>query len=268
MTDRPPMGQDAETASRGSRAQRMFGAQAAAYSVSAVHVKDASLEAMRRLAAPGRYGWAVDVGTGAGFTAFAMADYSRSVLAMDPTLPMLLQARRLGLERRLPNLALSQGVAEALPIASESLDLVTSRVAAHHFADLATALGEVHRVLKAGGVLVMADSIAPEDAGVARWMNDVELRRDFSHVKNWKASELEAMLAARGMSIRQREDARIHLEFNAWVERTATPAEQAASLRWDFQTAPAAVKEAFQVRVGDGDISFSWPCLVLRAAKG
>jgi SAM-dependent methyltransferase len=249
----------------------MFGAQAAAYSVSTVHVGDASLEAMRRLAAPipsgGRYGWAVDVGTGAGFTAFAMADYSHRVLATDPTLPMLLQARRLGLERRLPNLALSQSVAEALPIASESVDLVTSRVAAHHFTDLAKALDEAHRVLKVEGVLVMSDSIAPEDDGVARWMNDVELRRDFSHVKNWKASELEVMLAARGMSIQRREHARVQLQFNSWVERTATPAEQVASLRRDFQTAPAAVKEAFQILGGDGDISFSWPCLVLRAAK-
>ena len=254
-----------------SPAQRMFGAQASAYSASAVHVSDASLEAMQRLAAPitsaGRYGWAVDLGTGAGFTAFAMAGYSHRVLATDPTLPMLLQARRLGLERRLPNLALSQSVAEALPIASESVDLVTSRVAAHHFTDLAKALDEVRRVLKEGGALVMADSIAPEDDGMARWMNDVELRRDFSHVKNWKASELEAMLAARGMSIQRREHARIQLQFNSWVERTATPAEQAASLRWDFQAAPEAVKKAFQIRVGDGDISFSWPCLVLRAAK-
>ena len=205
------MNQHAETDPPASTAQRMFGAQAAAYSTSTVHVSDASLEAMRQLAREGRYGWAVDLGTGAGFTAFAMADYSHRVLATDPTLAMLLQGRRLGLQRRLANLALGQSVAEALPIASESVDLVTSRVAAHHFADLAAALDEVHRVLKAGGVLVMADSIAPEDDGMARWMNDVELRRDFSHVKNWKASELETMLAVRGMSIRRKAVSYTHL---------------------------------------------------------
>lgn len=264
------MSQEAEAVPQGSPAQSAtggFGARASAYSVSTIHVRDASLEAMQRLAAQGRYGWAVDVGTGAGFTAFAMADYSHRVLATDPTLPMLLQARRLGQERGLANLALSQSVAEALPLASASVDLVTSRVAAHHFTDLAKALDEVQRVLKVGGVLVMADSIAPEDDGMARWMNDVELRRDFSHVKNWKASELEAMLAVRGMSIQRREHARIQLQFNSWVERTATPAEDAASLRRDFHTAPVAAKKAFQIQVSDGDISFSWPCLVLRAAK-
>ena len=261
------MGRYVENAAKGSRAQQMFGSQAPAYSTAAVHVGDASLEAMRRLAAQGFYKWTVDLGTGAGFTAFAIADYSQRVLATDPTLPMLHQTRRLGLERRLSNLALSQNVAEALPIAGNSVDLVTCRVSAHHFTDLGKALDEAQRVLKGKGVLLMADSIAPEDDAVAEWMNDVELRRDFSHIKDRKASEIEAMLAARGMYILQRENTRIHLQFNDWVERTATPREEVVSLRRDFLRATAAVKKAFQIWAVNGDLNFSWPCLVFRAIK-
>ena len=193
------MARDGEYNQPGTSSQRMFGPRAGAYARSSVHVRDDSLDIIQRMASQfvsRQCHWAADLGTGAGFTAFAMADYSHRVVATDPTRAMLEQARRLGRERGLTNLALTQNVAEALPFADSSLDLVTSRVAGHHFADLDRALDEVRRVLKVGGALLMADSIAPEDVAVAHWMNDVELRRDFSHVKNRKVSELEFITSA------------------------------------------------------------------------
>jgi ubiquinone/menaquinone biosynthesis C-methylase UbiE len=245
----------------------MFGAQAPVYATSQVHVHDASLDALRRLAGAGPYRWAVDLGTGAGFTAFAMSPCAQRVLATDLTRPMLEQARRLGRERQLINLALVQAPAEALPFAAGSLDLVTCRVACHHFASLEQALDEVRRVLKPGGALVVADSVSPEDDAVSRWMNDVELRRDFSHVHNRKVSQWEALLAGRGLAITGREMLRIHLEFNDWVARTATPQAEVESLRRDFLCASAPVRQAFQIRPAGNDIHFSWPCLAFRAVK-
>ena len=80
-----------------------------------------------------------------------------------------------------------------LRFAAASLDLITCRAAAHHFRDFAAALDEARRALRPGGSLVMADSIAPEDDAVAEWMNDIELRRDFSHIKNRKISVIRQM---------------------------------------------------------------------------
>jgi ubiquinone/menaquinone biosynthesis C-methylase UbiE len=248
-------------------AQRMFGAQAPVYAASRVHVRDASLDAITRLAGPGPHGWVVDLGTGAGFTAFAMCGAARRVLATDLTRPMLEQARRLGGERKLGNLALAQAPADALPLSGGSVDLVTCRVACHHFANLDAALDEARRVLRPGGALVVADTVAPEDEAVARWMNDVELRRDFSHVENRPVSHWEAMLAARGLAITGREVHRVELEFNDWVARTATPQPQVQSLRRDFLAAAPAVRQAFHIQPAGDDIRFSWPCLVFRAVK-
>jgi ubiquinone/menaquinone biosynthesis C-methylase UbiE len=252
---------------KGTLSQQMFGSRAPVYATSQVHVSDDSLELIKSFIAPGTYGWAVDLGTGAGFTAFAMAEFSRRVLATDPTLPMLQQSRRMGQERQLGNLMVCQNAAEALPFANNSLDLVTSRVAAHHFANFGQALEEIQRVLKAGGVLVMADSVAPEDDAVAEWMNDVELRRDFSHVKDRQVAEIEAMLAERGLDIVQQEYARIYLQFNDWVARTATPQEEITTLREDFLSASPSAREAFQIQAVGDDIHFSWPCLVFQALR-
>jgi ubiquinone/menaquinone biosynthesis C-methylase UbiE len=196
-----------------------------------------------------------------------MTEVSQRVLATDLTLPMLQQTRRLGRERQLGNLMICQNAAEALPIAGESLDLVTCRVAAHHFANFAQALDEIQRVLKTGGMLVMADSIAPEDDEVARWMNDVELRRDFSHVKDRQVSEIAEMLAERRLDIVQQEYTRIYLHFNDWVARTATPQWETATLREAFLSASPGVREAFQIQAEGDDIHFSWPCLVFQAVK-
>ena len=69
---------------RESAAQQVFGPQAGVYASSPVHVDDPSLDVVRQmasqpLAGDGRYEWALDMGTGAGFTAFAMAEFSRRV---------------------------------------------------------------------------------------------------------------------------------------------------------------------------------------------
>lgn len=165
--------------SGGTLAQQMFGPQAGVYAESKVHIRDDSLDSVQRLTAPGflegttPYRWAVDIGTGAGFTAFAMAEVSERVVASDITQPMLRQARRISGERGLGNLSLAQNAAESLPFADGSLDLITCRVAAHHFRDFDAALNEARRTLRSGGSLVIADSIAPEDDAVADWMNDI-----------------------------------------------------------------------------------------------
>ena len=253
-----------------ANAQMMFGPQAGIYATSQVHVRDESLDLLQKLTIQSdskAYDWVADLGTGAGFTAFAIADCAGQVVASDPTLPMLNQTRQLGRKRALGNLHLIRTVAESLPFASGTLDLVTSRKAGHHFSDLNRAFDEVRRVLKIGGVFVMADSVCPEDDEVDRWMNDIELRRDFSHVRNRKISEIKGMLAARGLEMDRQEGTRIFLKFNEWVARTAIPMSEVTELRNDFLEAPSGALEAFKIYPTNEDINFSWPCLVFRAVK-
>ena len=282
--------------SGGTLAQQMFGPQAGVYAQSKVHISDDSLESVQKLTAPALrqaqgegaqaqgdgtqdqddgagaapYRWAVDIGTGAGFTAFAMAEVSERVIASDITQPMLRQAGRISGERGLPNVGLVQNAAESLPFADSSLDLITCRKAAHHFRDFEAALDEAQRALRPGGSLVMADTVAPEDDGIARWQNEIELRRDFSHVEDRKISVIRRMLTDRGFEVVGSEDERVYLWFNDWVMRTRVPEDEVAALRQEFQEGSPEVKEAFQVGEpeDDGDFLFSFPVWVFRAVKG
>ena len=259
--------QESRDGSAGSSAQRMFGSQAAMYATSQVHIHDNRLTTLQRMIADfSAARWALDLGTGAGFTAFAAADHAANVVASDVTLEMLLETRRIAGERSLSNVGLCQNRAEALPFACDSIDLVTCRAAGHHFTDLGAAFEEIHRILKPGGALVMADSVSPEDDALAQWYNDVELRRDFSHVENRKVSVLLRMLADRGLNVVEQYDERTYMMFNDWVTHRHTRTRSNYPAPGLPESIPQA-RETFLIEEQGVDIAFAWPSLVFRAVK-
>lgn len=249
-------------------AAEQFGRQAEHYAVSTgVHAHSEGLDVIQEYASLGDRGVAVDIATGAGFTAFAVSPYVERVLATDIAAGMLQQAGHLADERSLDNVELAFVEAEHMPFADGSLDMVTCRQAAHHFYDLPQALREISRVLKPGGVFLLSDTCAPEDDAVAEWMNDVELRRDVSHVWDRKQSEWRVMLQEIGLEVTHLQMVRVHLEFNDWVKRSATAEEEIQPLRRDFLSASEAVVDAFEIEPEGDGINFSWPVVVLRAVK-
>ena len=249
-------------------AAEQFGRQAEHYAVSTgVHAHSEGLDIIQEYASLGDGGLAVDIATGAGFTAFAVSPYVKRVLATDIAAGMLRQAGQLAGERSLDNVELAFVEAEHMPFAAGSLDMVTCRQAAHHFYDLSQALREISRVLKPGGVFLLSDTSAPEEDAVAAWMNDVELRRDATHVWDRKQSEWRVMLQEVGLAVTHLQMVRVHLEFNDWVKRSATPEEKIEPLRRDFLSASEAVVNAFGIEPDGDGINFSWPVVVSRAVK-
>ena len=89
----------------------------------------------------------LDVATGAGHTALAFAPHVAKVTATDITEEMLAQAKKLAASRGLGNVKTVPAKAEDLPFPDMSFDLVTCRLAAHHFADVAAFAAEAFRVL-------------------------------------------------------------------------------------------------------------------------
>ena len=248
--------------------QEQFGRQASYYAISPVHRHGDNLNVVQEYIQKGTYEHAVDIATGAGFTAFLLAEQSQNVLATDITESMLGETRRLGNERGLENVGQGFFVAEALGFLDNSLDIVSCRTAPHHFENVDRFLDEVSRVLKPGGVFVLADTVTPEDDDTAEWMNDIELRRDTSHIRDWAPSEWFNAIQKRGFMLTDSAITRADLAFNNWVERSGTAKDEIERLREDFLTAPDAVREAFMIEPEDrGMISFSWPALVVRALK-
>lgn len=262
------MGRETEAEIR-ERVRAHFERRAEAYATSRPHAFGDSLALMVEWGDPQPSSLVLDIATGTGFTAFAFAQRAQKVFATDLTLAMLKEACRLAKERGLSNVSFHMASAEALPFRDETFDLVTCRLAPHHFADVRRFIWEARRVLKSWGTLVLTDSSSPEDPEVARWQQEVEKLRDPSHVKNYTPSEWRRMVEEAGFSIeRFTTDLRSHLVFSEWVGRSGTPSEVIADLRGRFQRASQAVREAFRIRNEGGEIHFSWMLTILLARKG
>ncbi|MGA8872182.1 MAG: methyltransferase domain-containing protein [Candidatus Acidiferrales bacterium] len=250
-----------------------FGAAAAAYTTSPVHSDPDALRQAVELAQPRPTDRALDIATGAGHTALALAPHVAEVVAYDMTQPMLHETARNAAARGLTNVVTQQGIAEALPFPNASFHIVTVRTAPHHFADVRAALREMARVAKPGARIVIIDSASPEDASLDRQWNQIEKLRDPSHVRNYTPSEWRSMLADAGLRITFEESSFAlengrPMDFAAWVRRMNTPPAAVEELTRLFRNASPAVIEALRIEVAmDGAIFFRVPLITLAAVR-
>jgi ubiquinone/menaquinone biosynthesis C-methylase UbiE len=198
--------------------QEQFGKTAASYLTSAPHARGASLERLVALTSPQKDWRALDVATGGGHVAYTFAPHVQRMWATDITQEMLDMVRAEAGKRGLSNVRTAYAKAEALPFEDASFDLVSCRIAPHHFDSIADFLDEVHRVLKANGLFALVDNVVPAGA-VGDYVNAFERFRDPSHLRAWTMDEWRAALKAHGFAIAHEEQMDKQMEFKSWAAR-------------------------------------------------
>lgn len=230
------------------KVSEQFSPAAQDYLVSAVHAQGADLDQLAALAPGLRARNALDLGCGAGHVSFTVAPHVGHVTAYDLSRAMLDVVAQAARERGMDNIiSVQEGVAEKLPYADASFDLVCSRYSAHHWADVPMALKEIRRVLMRGGKLVMMD-IASFDVPVHdTHLQAIELLRDPSHVRDYTALEWREMMTVAGFEVDALRCWRIKLEFSSWIARMRTPAVHVDAIRSLLGNASEDVRTSLQV---------------------
>ncbi len=246
-----------------------FSQHAEYYAQSSAHAKGDTLEIILNFADPKGTEKVLDIATGTGFTAFALAPKVAHVVATDLTPEMVAKASELAQEQTIENIAFSVAAAESLPFVTASLDLVTCRLAPHHFQNVPKFLSEAHRVLRIDGFFCLVDSVSPESEKLIAWQNRVEKLRDDSHVFGYPPSQWDTMIANAGFEIEKTAHVRnAQMSFLWWVRPQKNPPEVVREIRDAFaELSPDDAKKHYTVKPAGNDLYFSWPMYAVKAKR-
>jgi ubiquinone/menaquinone biosynthesis C-methylase UbiE len=137
----------------------------------------------------------LDVGTGAGTLALALAPLVREVVAVD-LVPELLDAARPSAPA---NVTFLEADAARLPFERGEFDLACSRRTIHHLARPELAIAELARVTRPGGRVFVDDQIAPVDPLAAFELDRFERTRDPSHARTLPDVDFRQLFEANGL---------------------------------------------------------------------
>jgi SAM-dependent methyltransferase len=210
----------------------MWSDRAEAYRTSPIHSEGEDLDLVIEWCEPGPGVTVLDVATGGGHVARRLREAGATVVTVDPAPGMR---------------ADTTATAEDLPFADASFDAVACRVAAHHFADVLTAVKEMARVARHR--VVICDNTFVSEAS-----EEADRVRDPSHVRNYSQPEWHSFFELAGLEVADEQFMHRPLEIQPWLDRTQTPPGDQARVR-----------ELLGDRIKDGWMPL--PTLVIKGVK-
>ncbi|WP_210366821.1 class I SAM-dependent methyltransferase [Bacillus sp. REN3] len=232
--------------------QIQFGKNAGNYVTSTAHAEGADLAELVEIVKNHRTrGSILDIATGGGHVANALAPLAEVVIAYDITEKMLEKAEEFIHGNGHRNVKFVCGDAENLSFPDSSFDIVTCRIAAHHFPHVERFVQEVFRVLKAGGLFILVDNVAPELEEYDEFYNAIEKKRDPSHFRAHKKSKWITFVESAGMQVRSMRTFVKKFQYEIWCARMALPADDKNELSTYMKDAAKDIRDHFSLEVNE-----------------
>ena len=164
---------------------------------------------------------ALDVGTGAGALALALAPLVREVVGVDRVPELLALAN----ERAPANAKFGEGDAIELPFADASFDLAGTLRTLHHIARPELVVAELARVTRPGGRVLVVDQVAPVDPLEALELDRFERARDETHTRLLPEIDLRHLFEANALTLVRTERDVEQRELGSYLDRAGCDGE-------------------------------------------
>jgi SAM-dependent methyltransferase len=206
--------------------------RADAFRESPTHREGPDLDLLVEWCEPGPDVKVLDVATGGGHVARRLREEGCTVVTVDPAPGMKADVL---------------APADHLPFEDGSFDVVTCRIAAHHFPEIRAGVQEMARV--SNRLLVIEDNLFRGDH-----VEEADRLRDPTHVRCYSEDEWRDFVTAAGFEVEQVEHFDRRQSVDAWLERVDTPPDAAARIR-----------ELLADRLDDGLLAFE--SILLKARR-
>ncbi|MFN0122309.1 MAG: class I SAM-dependent methyltransferase [Blastocatellia bacterium] len=207
----------------------------------------------------------LDVACGPGMVACLFAAHAAHVTGIDLTPAMIEQAGRLVEKRGLANVTLRTGDVRNLPFPDAAFSLVISRYAFHHFPDPATVLGEMVRVCRPGGRVMIADAALSPDKADA--FNQMERLRDPSHARALTTSEWAELWEQAGFQNVRARPTRLELTLASLMSASFPGPDDREKVREIFRSNLETDTLGMDVHLRDAVIHLAYPVLIMVGQK-
>ncbi len=127
----------------------------------------------------------IDLGSGNGYISVTVANYVKKVIAVDISREMLKELKNNALKSGIRNIQAIESDGRNIPIKDNAVDFVCTNMYLHHIEEPFEAIKEMGRVLKAGGMVFLADYKEHSNMELKEKMHDVWPGFNPDEVKKW-----------------------------------------------------------------------------------
>ncbi len=220
------------------------------------------LDAFINFISPKRNEINLDLGTGTGKVAEAIYKKGATVIGVDYSMDMLIQASR---QVKFP-IVWIQGDANFLPFPDNIMNRISARMIFHHLVDPFKAVSECLRILKPGGKIFICEGIAPDKNSFRNWVKMNQLLEPDR--KAFSPEILSRLLVDAGfINIKKKIIVTPKLSTKGWLKDRGDSSGIMKKVMDIRRELPEEEKKAWNLKIAGDDVFVDVPWLLITGCK-
>jgi len=205
---------------------------------------------------------ALDVGCGTGIITREISPYISSAIGLDISNDMLRHA----LDHKTGNETFVQGDILKMPFSDNSFDKVTARMIFHHImSGTQRAMDECFRVLKSGGLMILAEGVPPCREAKGWYSKMFKLKED--RLTFFEEDLIDLMKNAGFKGIKVAEHISRRSSIKNWLENSGIPKERQEQIMQMHQQMPEHIRKPYNAEISRDDVILDMKFLIVTGKK-